>query len=77
VTNTLENICENIVTHVHKVIHKVVGTFARVVERKRKVETPSPSCLASSAGFSEETKAKLVTESDRTLALGAPTRLVS
>jgi hypothetical protein len=38
-------------THVHKVIHKVVGTFARVVERKRKVETLSPSYLASSVGF--------------------------
>jgi hypothetical protein len=30
-------------THVYKVIHKVVGTFARVFERKRKVETLSPS----------------------------------
>jgi hypothetical protein len=53
-------------THVHKVIHKVVGTFARVFKRKRKVETPSPSCRACKAGFIEETKAKQVTRSDRT-----------
>jgi hypothetical protein len=62
-------------THVHKVIHKVVGIFARVFERKRKVETPSPSCR--SAGFGKETKVKHVTGSDRMLASGAPMRPVS
>jgi hypothetical protein len=60
----------------HKVIHKVVGTFARVVERKRKVETLSPSYRACEAGFGEETEAKRVTGADHTLhrmlALGAP-----
>jgi hypothetical protein len=49
----MKNVCENKLTHVHKVIHKVIGTFARVFERKRKVETLSPSCLASSTGFGE------------------------
>jgi hypothetical protein len=34
------------------------------------VETLSPSCRACEAGFGEETKAKQVTESDRTLASG-------
>jgi hypothetical protein len=65
----------------HKVIPKVVGTLARVIERKRKVETPSPSCLTSSAGFGEETEAKWVTGGDwtlhRTLASEAPARPVS
>jgi hypothetical protein len=55
----------------------VVGTFARVFERKRKVETLSPSCRASSVGFDEETEVKTVTESDRTLASGSPACLVS
>jgi hypothetical protein len=44
---------------------------------KKKVETPSPSCLASSAGFGEETEVKKVTEIDRTLASGAPAHPVS
>jgi hypothetical protein len=67
VANTLENICENMLTHMHKVIHKVVGTFARVVERKRKVETLSPSYRACEVGFGEETEAKRVTGGDHTL----------
>jgi hypothetical protein len=41
------------------------------------VETASSSCRACKAGFDEETEAKQVTRSDRTLALGAPTRLIS
>jgi hypothetical protein len=41
------------------------------------VETPSPSYRACSDGFSEETEAKKVTGSDRTLASGAPARPVS
>jgi hypothetical protein len=48
----------------------MVDTFARVFERKRKVETPL-------VGFGEETEVKKVTESDWTLASGAPTRPVS
>jgi hypothetical protein len=52
-------------THAHKVIHKVVTTFGRVMRGREKWR------------FSEETEAKHVTGSDRTLALGAPTRQVS
>jgi hypothetical protein len=63
-------------THVHKVIHKVVGTFARVLRGREKWRPLS--FLPSLRGrIGEETKAKKVTESDRTLASGAPARPVS
>jgi hypothetical protein len=45
-------------------------------ERKRKVETPSPSYQACSTGFNKETEAKQVTGGDQTLASGAPARLI-
>jgi hypothetical protein len=45
-------------THVHKVIHKVVSTFGRVLRGREKWR------------FGEETKAKQVTGSDRTLVKG-------
>jgi hypothetical protein len=40
------------------------------------VETPSPTCRACEVGFSEETEAKQVTGSYRTLTSGAPARPV-
>jgi hypothetical protein len=65
-------------THMHMVVYTWwCWHICKGFERKRKVETPSPSCQAYEAGFGEEIEAKQVTRSDRTLALGAPVRPVS
>jgi hypothetical protein len=77
VVNSFKMILKTL-THMHMVVYTWwCWHICKDFERKIKVETPSPSGRAYSAGFDEETEVKQVVGSDQTLASGAPARPVS